>query len=325
MKNTSVATKSSSLPVAIFVVCAYALGWFVALPLWLGDGLLSPLVLPVTVGLMFAPTLALLITWLLTGRPAGFWLSTGIWPLPKWRPFLKYLGLALLIPFLLCLVALPVGQLFGVYRADWVGLSGWSQQVGSMLPSEAVGLTPKELAAVQLAAVIPGALFNLIPALGEELAWRGWLFPRLLHLGAARAIVLSGIIWGAWHAPLLLLGYNYPLAAPWLAVVLMCGMCIVVGGVLAWLRMRSQSVWPAALAHGCLNASAGVGIIFIAKDTTLNTIHASILGWSGWIVPALLVAYLVHRRAFRAPKSPSRPSFSSKKAPVSLKTQGKRG
>ncbi len=55
-----------------------------------------------------------------------------------------------------------------------------------------------------------GALFNTLFGLGEELGWRGYLLPGLLGLGQWRAILVSGVIWGVWHAPIILQGHNYP-------------------------------------------------------------------------------------------------------------------
>ena len=144
-----------------------------------------------------------------------------------------------------------------------------------------------------------GAL-NLIPALGEEIGWRGWLWPRLQPLGQIPAISISGVVWGLWHAPLVLLGYNYPFAGGVSGVFYMCGMCIVVGAFFAWLRTMCNSVWPSALAHGIFNASAGLMIWFTMFGSVIDTRNASILGWSGWIVPAALIAVMACRGSFKA-------------------------
>jgi hypothetical protein len=79
----------------------------------------------------------------------------------------------------------------------------------------------------------------------------------------------------------------------------MCGMCVVLGGVFAWLRLRSDSVWPAALAHGALNASAGLMFVFVMAGSGFSTFHAGVLGWSGWILPLLLVIALGLAGQFR--------------------------
>ena len=114
----------------------------------------------------------------------------------------------------------------------------------------------------------------------------------LLPLGVLPAILLSGVIWGLWHAPLILLGYNYPLAPGWLGLMAMCGMCILIGAVFSWLRIRSGTVWAPALAHGAFNAAAGFSLVFVAAGEVIDTTQATVLGWSGWIVPLVLVVVL---------------------------------
>ena len=73
----------------------------------------------------------------------------------------------------------------------------------------------------------------------------------------------------------------------------MCGVCIVFGAFLGWLRNFSDSVWPAALAHGVFNASVGLVSLFIVMGAPLDTTQASILGWSGWLLPTLVIAFML--------------------------------
>ena len=95
---------------------------------------------------------------------------------------------------------------------------------------------------------------GLLPALGEELAWRGWLLPRLREiLGVKRAVLATSLIWGLWHAPIILLGYNYGPDHPLLGVLMQLWLCLIQGVILAWLQLKSQSVWTCALWHASLN------------------------------------------------------------------------
>lgn len=57
--------------------------------------------------------------------------------------------------------------------------------------------------------VAAGFTINGLFAFGEEYGWRGVLMDELRPLGTARANVLTGILWGLWHAPIILLGFNY--------------------------------------------------------------------------------------------------------------------
>ena len=285
----------------IFLVIAFGLSWLLALPLWLGDGLVEPMFGVIAVAMMFTPAIAAIVVVFVVERPQHKARMLGLWPLKPAGRFIGYLALGLIVPVALILVALPLGALLGVYPADFVTFSAFQQMLDTQLAAAGVTELPIPigvLVGLQLITVFVGAFINLIPALGEELGWRGWLLPKLMPLGTVPALVLSGVIWGLWHSPLILLGYNYPAAPPWLGLTMMIGMCIIVGAVFGWLRLRSESVWPAALAHGAFNAAAGFSLIFAAAGESIDTTQATILGWSGWIVPLLLVTVLIATKQF---------------------------
>ena len=110
-----------------------------------------------------------------------------------------------------------------------------------------------------LAACTIAPFINALFAFGEEFGWRGYLLPRLVtRLGTLRAIVAVGVIWGVWHAPLIVLdGLNFP-TQRWAGIGLMIFFCTVMSVFLSALRLRSHSIWPATLAHGALNAEASI-------------------------------------------------------------------
>ena len=285
----------------VFLLIAFGLSWLLALPLWLGDGLADPLFGVVAVAMMFTPAVAAIVVVFVVERPQHKARALGLWPLKPAGRFIGYLALGLIVPVALILVALPLGALLGVYPADFVTFSAFQQMLDTQLAVAGVAELPIPigiLVGLQLINVLFGAFINLIPALGEELGWRGWLLPKLMPLGTVPALVLSGVVWGLWHSPLILLGYNYPAAPGWLGLTMMIGMCIIVGAVFGWLRLRSESVWPAALAHGAFNAAAGFSLIFAAAGESIDTTQATILGWSGWIVPLLLVGVLIATKQF---------------------------
>ncbi|OYO20763.1 hypothetical protein CGZ93_11005 [Enemella dayhoffiae] len=96
-----------------------------------------------------------------------------------------------------------------------------------------------------------------------------------------------------------MLGYNYPLH-PVLGLFAFCVLCTLLTGLFAWVRQRSGSVWPAAYGHGLFNALAGSAmLVFQSADSQVDTLHGTVLGWSGWFIPLLVVAALVARRAYQ--------------------------
>ncbi len=102
--------------------------------------------------------------------------------------------------------------------------------------------------------LIPATLIGSAFALGEEIGWRGFLTPRLHErYGFVRSTLLTGVIWAAWHYPLLL-GADYNSGTPWW-YGLSCFTVLVVGVsfLFAWLRLASNSMWPAVLLHASHN------------------------------------------------------------------------
>lgn len=56
---------------------------------------------------------------------------------------------------------------------------------------------------LSLATFIGAPVLNMIPSLGEEIGWRGFLLPNLEPLGKRKAALLSGMIWALWHTPMI--------------------------------------------------------------------------------------------------------------------------
>ncbi len=163
------------------------------------------------------------------------------------------------------------------------------------------------LAILSVFAVTLAPFVNVPFALGEELGWRGFLLPKLMPLGQWKAILLSGAIWGFWHAPTTFLhGHNFP-RHPCLGVPVMIVGCTLLGAILAWLYLNTRSPWVAALGHGAVNASPGLAMHFLKPgfDTALGGL---ILGVAGWIVMSIFIAWLVITK--RPPVSTAAASFA---------------
>jgi membrane protease YdiL (CAAX protease family) len=102
--------------------------------------------------------------------------------------------------------------------------------------------------------ILRGLLISTLLALGEEIGWRGYMLPHLLVLGRTRALLLSGLLHGIWHLPLLLLTPFYHTSGDRWTVIPLFLLTLTAAGVFyGYLRLTSGSVWPAALAHGAFN------------------------------------------------------------------------
>src|SRR5699024_10561760 len=131
--------------------------------------------------------------------------------------------------------------------------------------------------------------------------WRGWLLPNLRSLGTWPALLLSGVIWGVWHAPLILLGYNFGYT-DLRGVGLMIVFCVFVGILLGWLRLRTATVWPCVLGHAAINSASSVSLMLLSASE-LKDVQAlgmgSFLGIPGWILMAVVIVVLVLTRQLR--------------------------
>ena len=103
-------------------------------------------------------------------------------------------------------------------------------------------------------AVLVNPLMGLPQCLGEELAWRGWLLPKLTErFGQLRAVLLTGLVWGIWHAPVVAMGYNYGEGHPLANVAAMVLFCLVLGVIQGFLFWRTDSIWGPVLFHAAVN------------------------------------------------------------------------
>lgn len=286
---------------ASFVVLACALAWVAALPLWFTGGLTSPLFGILVPLMMFTPALAVLIVMLvLRPVPKGERLRfLGMWPLRPAKRVVWMTVLGLFGPIVLTAITVAVAALCGWAQLDLVGFSGFAEQLESSLPP-GVPAPPVGMVVLSQLLLIPfaGATINSLLAFGEELGWRGFLIPALRPLGTWPALLISGVIWGLWHSPLILLGYNFG-RIDITGVLLMTAGCVAWGALLGWLRLRSASLWPAVFAHGAMNAAGGLLSVLIAAGTTFDPALAGFLGAAGWITCALVVVVLVLTGQFR--------------------------
>ena len=71
---------------------------------------------------------------------------------------------------------------------------------------------------------------------------------------------------------------------------MMVVLCMLLGAILSWLYLRTRSPWAPALAHGSMNAIAGLPLLFLSGvDISIGGTLASVIGW---IPLALFVAWL---------------------------------
>jgi membrane protease YdiL (CAAX protease family) len=133
------------------------------------------------------------------------------------------------------------------------------------------------------------------------------MLPRLVAArGTTAGLLISGVIWGLWHFPLTLLGYNYPELGAW-AAPFFIGFCTLFAVPIGWLRLASGSVWPSAVAHASVNASAGA-VLLVADAANPPSVHvAGLTGLVGWALLAVVAAVALADLR-RRPPQPAPPS-----------------
>jgi len=136
---------------------------------------------------------------------------------------------------------------------------------------------------------------NSIMAFGEEYGWRGYLQDLLQEkYSILKTLLITGVIWGLWHAPLIAMGYNYnqyPIPGVFLFVL----WATFIGVFFGWLKIKSKSVFTAALAHGALNAFIGFGIIFAETNNQLLGVPFGLPGLLSLLILAIICLWDLRR------------------------------
>ncbi|PSP55819.1 CPBP family intramembrane metalloprotease domain-containing protein [Halobacteriales archaeon QS_1_67_19] len=195
----------------------------------------------------------------------------------------RWLGLASVAPVALMYAILGVSLLLpGVTFARATDpVPGFDLPPGILGTIAALGLV-----------VALGATVNAVLAFGEEFGWRGYLLWELAPLGFWRASLVIGAVWGLWHAPIIVEGYNYP-SFPVVGVVAMTLATVAFSFTYTYLVVRARSVLAAVFFHGVFNAAGGLVTVYTDTESAfLSELVASPVGAAS-VALFLLVAVLV--------------------------------
>lgn len=157
------------------------------------------------------------------------------------------------------------------------------------------------------------SIILFFPAFGEEWGWRGYLGPKLEQvMSRPAAIVVGGILWGLWHAPVTMAGHNFGVDYPyfpWVGIAFMCLMCVSMNAFLTLLTERTKSIYPASFCHMINNnCSAGVMLILFASEPMVKRIEelSSIRVFMSYIFVYLIVgivSFVLYMRKTKAATS----------------------
>jgi membrane protease YdiL (CAAX protease family) len=299
--HASTTSRLDTRGIAAFVAIAYGFSWLCVLGFVLGFGT-DPGKVPnefkaFAALSMLGPTVATLLVTRKVSPLPSLKRDTGL-GLGQHR--LRFFLLAWLGTPVVVLGALLLSALVYPQVMDLTGLSGVRALLAQLPPGseEKLGMLaePRVFLALQVVqGMLLGPLLSAPLIFGEEWGWRGYLLPRLLTLGQWRALLVGGVIWGLWHAPLILLGYNYP-QHPVLGILLFTVVCVLLGILLGWMRLATGSIWSAVIAHGSINALGPIVFMLGHASHPPDTALVGLTGWPGWLVLAALVGVLVLTR-----------------------------
>lgn len=233
------------------------------------------------------------------GGPAWMW-SPGIAAIltqllfrGKVREFGWRLGEA---KYLLWGYALPWLYGLAIYGTVWVtGLGGFaahSIRIGSFRLPVAVSL----LAETTLL-LIPAC----VAALGEEIGWRGLLVPELSKVTTfTKTAVLTGIIWAVWHYPAILFADYHGEAPLWYQLPIFTISVLGMSFVVAWLRLKTGSIWPAVLWHGNHNVLIQGTFLRLTMETGITEFLVDDFG-IGLTLSMLVLAFIFWRKRSELP------------------------
>lgn len=205
---------------------------------------------------------------------------------------MAFFGFAVLLIAFTLLGELLNWQAVGVIASNTKQLRSELIQMG--IPAEKVANSKLPdhgwalLSIASFGAVQAGYTINTLFAFGEEYGWRGFLWQHLSHLGWIRANFITGTLWGLWHTPLIIRGYNY--SSPYWGIVVMMIFCIGASFALSAVRLRGN-ILSASILHGMINGFSGFSILIVGDNPLIGGLIGVISAFSIFVVSVLLWNY----------------------------------
>jgi uncharacterized protein len=279
-----------NLKILWFVVGTFAIDYLLVFGyLALGGKWALPFSAIIPLVYMFVPAIvAVFVQKFLFKEPIkqlGFSFRLNWWFLAAW-----------LIPVVLSILTLGISLMIpGVEFSP--GMQGFLEQFKATMSPEDLKVLEKEIASGPLSywwvnlllSLVAGITPNAIPALGEELGWRGLMHKELLSRGFWQSSLMIGVTWGIWHLPLVLQGHNYP-QHPQLGIFMMIAMTVALSPLFTYIRIKSGSVLAPAIMHGTINAMANFAVLYIKGG---NNLLVGFTGAAGLIASAIVMACLI--------------------------------
>ena len=283
-----------------YLVWTFALAYiiqFCAAPLYKSNRTAGQLVIA---AMMFVPTIGVLLS--------GAGLKDMGWK-PQVRKNIRIILAAWFAPAVL--TAAGAALYFLIFpkhfdlSGEYVAAVGGAQAIEQM-KSQGISCSMYVMISA-VSSITYGPLINTFVALGEEIGWRGFLYPQLkAGFGQRKGWLLGGVIWGAWHWPLIwLIGYEYGAAAgnpagyagfPVSGMLLFCVISTGLGVLHAWLYEKGESILAPSLLHGAFNAAAAIPLaVCLANTGSLRLLGPAPVGILSGLPILIIAAVLLFR------------------------------
>ncbi len=284
MNETTLSDRVNWRLVGVYYGVALSGAVLVAGALWLlrlgvGEGINLIGVAVIAVFYMPLPLVAGLVTERVAGRRPLIAREWGALRRSFWRTYGRNALAAVVVILAILALGFATAWLAGVLGVPGAGhlVSGateFQEHVRQMVPGASASVVLPAPVVLAVAGIVMGVLAGLtvngLFAFGEEYGWRGVLADLLRPLGLARATALTGVLWGLWHAPIIMLGFNYGAEWGW-GIIAMVAWTLPLSFLLTALRERTGSVLAPSFLHGAYNGVMGLftylvvgGSVFVA-------------------------------------------------------------
>jgi uncharacterized protein len=302
--------------ILIFLAIAFGVPWIADLGIYLSGAMKDNPMQWVTLANTIAictPALANVVTRLITREGWGhLWLWPNLRRTASVRDGWKFYLAAWLLPPLAVCVGAAIFYL--IFPQSFDPNLGEVRKLFASVP--AIAADPwMGMLSIVLQIMFISLIINGIASIGEDFGWRAYLLPKLMErFGGADAVradavranavranrsisagqiaaLLVGVIWSVWHWPLFFLGTLAGAPAPNLLAYLVftCALSVF----LAWVTLRSGSVWPASIGHGMTNAASVLPVLLFQgqANVLLGPAPTGLIGGLGFVLLALVLFF----------------------------------
>jgi len=272
----------------LFIGLTFSCSWLIAILFFVfGGQSYSPAFYVMGVTYMFVPMIMAIVVQKFIykeplKKPLGISFKLNRWFLVAW-----------LLPPIITVAAIGVSLIFpGVEFATEPEVSRIFEHFKSIFPPERLQEIESQTSSLPLhpfwfallTGLIAGITVNAVAGFGEELGWRGFLQREFAYMGFWKSSAIIGVVWGIWHAPLVLYGLDYP-QHPVAGVFLMTILCVLLAPIFSYVRLKANSVIAAAIIHGSFNGTYGLALVVVKGGSDLTV---GVVGLAGFVVLAMI-------------------------------------